>query len=282
MLLAMADERKQTAAYLRRIGLDEPPEVTPAGLAGLMSAHLAAVPFENLDIHMGVPIELDVDAIVAKLVERGRGGFCYELNGAFAELLGWLGFSVSLLEARVHTPDGPGIPFDHLCLEVDVGDGGGPWLVDVGFGSAFAEPLHLDVGPVEQRDPAGVFQVVDAGDGWEGWCDLVQDGAPQYRFSRQPCDLQDFAGGCLHHQTSPDSHFTQKTVCTLPVAGGRITLSATTLIVTSADGRRTTSELTPTEIGPLLADQFGIHLTAKQVATLASPEAEPADAAPSP
>jgi N-hydroxyarylamine O-acetyltransferase len=169
---------------------------------------------------------------------------------------------VARCEARVHGPEGPGIAFDHLCLEVEAD---GPWLVDVGFGSAFAQPLRLDVGPAGQHDPAGVFRIVEADD---GWYDLLQDDAAQYRFSRRPRALADFADGCRHHQTSPESHFTQGTVCTLPVDGGRITMAGTSLIRTTAAGGRTTTPLTTDQVGPVLANHFGIHLTPDQIAKL--------------
>ena len=82
-------------------------------------AHLLAVPFENLDIHLGRPISLDQDALFGKIVTRRRGGFCYELNGLFALLLRELGFEVTLLSAGVARADGGfGPEFDHLTLLV--------------------------------------------------------------------------------------------------------------------------------------------------------------------
>jgi N-hydroxyarylamine O-acetyltransferase len=250
--------------YLHRIGVDGPVTPTPDSLARLMGAHLATVPFENLDIHLGVPIVLDVERLVAKIVGRRRGGFCYELNGAFSWLLEQLGFSVRGLEARVLTPDGPGIHFDHLCLEVQLDH---PWLVDVGFGAAFAAPLRLDLPDVVQHDPAGDFRIIDAGD---GWYDLVQNDAPQYRFSRQPHALADFADGCVYHQTSPESHFTQGTICTLPVDGGRTTLSGSMLIRTSATGERSETRIDPYQLGPVLAEHFGVVLSSADLVRLST------------
>src|SRR5258705_7088535 len=94
--------------------------VTARGLAELHLAHLLAVPFENLSIHSNERIHLDVDWLFDKLVTRRRGGFCYELNGLFAELLRALGHRVDLLAARRVRSDGTlGIPSHHLCLHVD-------------------------------------------------------------------------------------------------------------------------------------------------------------------
>src|SRR5215470_1616306 len=109
-------------------------------LRRLHAAHMLAVPFENLSIHVGEPISLGVDALYDKIVRRRRGGFCYELNGLFAWLLRHLGFTVTLLSARVAQPDGGFTPeFDHLALVVPDIDGA-DWLADVGFGDSFHRP----------------------------------------------------------------------------------------------------------------------------------------------
>jgi N-hydroxyarylamine O-acetyltransferase len=86
-------------AYLRRLGSTRPAGRSAADLATLHRAHLLTVPFEDLDIHRGVPIDLDLDAIYDKVVRRRRGGFCYENNGLFAGLLTELGFDVTLVSA---------------------------------------------------------------------------------------------------------------------------------------------------------------------------------------
>ena len=107
-ITGLTDE--QRARYLSRIGMPEralPPDVVT--LRALQRAHLRAVPFENLDIHLGRSIILDTDAIVGKIVDDRRGGFCYELNGAFAALLASLGYSVTLHEARVTETSIPSI-----------------------------------------------------------------------------------------------------------------------------------------------------------------------------
>jgi hypothetical protein len=102
------------------------------------------VPFENLSIHLGEPVSLDERDLIGKIVGRRRGGFCYELNGAFALLLEALGAQVSRVAARVYGEAGLGPPFDHLALIVRPAGGSGPWLADVGFGSHSDFPLLLD------------------------------------------------------------------------------------------------------------------------------------------
>src|SRR4051812_2868960 len=106
-------------AYLRRINYRGELAPTAATLRELHRAHLLAVPFENLDIHLGRPILLDEQALFDKIVAHRRGGFCYELNGLFALLLRDLGFEVTLLAAGVARADGGfGPEFDHLTLLV--------------------------------------------------------------------------------------------------------------------------------------------------------------------
>jgi N-hydroxyarylamine O-acetyltransferase len=248
-------------SYLERIDHARPRAATVEALRSLQRAHLRAVPFENLDIHLGHPIVLEIDAILAKVVDRRRGGFCYELNSAFAALLSSLGFEVSLLEARVYAGGDVGIPFDHLCLLVTID--GQRLLADVGFGAFCDEPLGFDERG-EQTDPAGTFQIADRPD---GWIDVSMNGSLSYRLSPRPRALADFEPGCTYHQTSPDSHFTQGTVCSLRTPDGRVTLSGTTLIETVAGERRTT-DLGANDIGPILADRFGIALPADDLAKL--------------
>ncbi|MGH9603726.1 MAG: arylamine N-acetyltransferase family protein, partial [Terriglobales bacterium] len=80
-----------TSAYLARIGSLPPLSPDPQSLSQLQLAHLMAVPFENLDVHLGREISLDEELFFDKVVRRRRGGFCYELNGLFAALLRQLG-----------------------------------------------------------------------------------------------------------------------------------------------------------------------------------------------
>jgi N-hydroxyarylamine O-acetyltransferase len=246
------------AAYLRRIRYKGPTEPSGPVLRDLQRAHLIAVPFENLDISSGREIKLDVARFEHKIVHERRGGFCYELNGAFAELLRALGFRVTLLSARVPRADGSESPeFDHLALRVDLEE---PWLADVGFGDSFLEPLHLQPG-LEQRQGERVFRIVDAGGGRLEVQRSEHGSAwkPEYSFSLQPRQLGEFAGMCRFHQSSPESHFTRKRVCSLATPEGRITLSDRKLIVTR-NGRREERELTEAEYEETLRERFGIVL----------------------
>jgi N-hydroxyarylamine O-acetyltransferase len=249
-------------AYLARIGAARPARADAAALRELQLRHLLSVPFENLSIHLGEPIVLDEEALVDKVVRRRRGGFCYELNGAFGALLTALGYSVTLLNARAFTPEGLGPPYDHLALRVDVGDdadggAGGVWLADVGFGRFSNLPLRLDVGEADQPDPVGVFRMVEQPD---GDLDVLLNAEPQYRLDPRPRALGDFAATCWWHQTSPKSLFTRSLVCSLLTENGRVTLSDRTFVRTTGTER---DERVLTEDADVLAayrTHFGITL----------------------
>jgi N-hydroxyarylamine O-acetyltransferase len=246
---------KELDAYLARIGAARPARADAAALRELQLRHLLAVPFENLSIHLGEPIVLEPAALLDKLVRRRRGGFCYELNGAFADLLSTLGLAVTLLAARVFGEDGPGPPFDHLALRVDV-DGEGPWLADVGFGRHSSYPLRLDSRD-EQDDPGGTFRIAETAD---GDLDVIRDGQPQYRLEPRPRSLADFEPTCWWQQTSPRSHFTRSLVCSLLTDDGRVTLSDRTLIRTAGDQREERTLSGDAELLDAYRTWFGIVL----------------------
>ncbi|MGW0819988.1 arylamine N-acetyltransferase family protein [Streptomyces sp. NPDC002845] len=256
----------QADAYLRRIRAGHPAWPTLDVLRELHLRHLRTVPFENLSIHLGEEIVLDEKRLFDKVVGARRGGFCYELNGAFGALLATLGFDVTLLAARVYGEKGRlGIPYDHLALLVRTVDGG-DWLADVGFGAHSHGPLAFG-SRGEQEDPGGTFRVVEAAEregGARGFGDLdvLRDGRPQYRLEVRPRELADFVAGAWWHSTSPESHFTRSLVCSrVTEDGGRITLSGRRFTVTSVDGRRDVSELgTDEEVLGVYRERFGIEL----------------------
>jgi N-hydroxyarylamine O-acetyltransferase len=231
--------RVNVTSYLERL------RCTNRAFADLHVAHLMCIPFENLSIHSGERIQLDVDWLFDKLVTRRRGGFCYELNGLFAELLRALGHRVDLLAARVLNCDGTlGIPFDHMCLRVD-----DVWLADVGFGDNFVVPLRLDSREV-QYDGRRSFRIRE-----DGGLFLEDDGRRVYTFELTPYALADFGPGCEFHQ-SPASHFTKGRVVSRVTPQGRITLRQDRLITTDLAGVKT-----ETPVGDwqqLLAEHFGI------------------------
>ncbi|WNI24835.1 arylamine N-acetyltransferase [Streptomyces sp. ITFR-16] len=259
-------------AYLARIGADRPARADAEALRELQGRHLLAVPFENLSIHLGEDIVLEEAALLDKVVADRRGGFCYELNGAFAALLRALGFRVTLLQARVHGEGGRlGIPYDHLALRVETDDGTGPWLADVGFGDHAQLPLALD-DRSQQEDPRGVFRIApvpaeggadheggECGAG-QGDLDVLRDGVPQFRLESRPRVLADFRAGAWYHRTSPDSSFTRSPVCSRFTPDGRITLKGRRLLTTVGAERRETPLDSDADVRAAYREHFGVHL----------------------
>jgi len=249
-------DHETVLAYLDRMGVTASTAADAAGLRTLHREHQMTVPFENLSIHLAEPISLEERDLIDKIVRQRRGGFCYELNGAFALLLEALGARVSRVAARVYGEAGLSPPFDHLALIVRAADGSGPWLADVGFGSHSDYPLLLDARE-DQDDPAGRFRLADAD---AGDIDVLKDGKPQYRLETRERSLADCVPTCWWQQTSPLSHFTQSTICSRLTPGGRVSISGRVLIQTQ-DGTRTEQQLDTDEA--LLAayrDHFGAAL----------------------
>lgn len=245
--------------YLSRINYTESLEISHSCLRTLHRAHLFHIPFENLDIHLKKHIRLDDPIrIYHKIVEQQRGGFCYEQNGLFALMLRQTGFSVSLIEARVSRADGGfGVPFDHLALIVELDE---RWLVDVGFGDSFTEPLRLDNSEIQSQygqhfriQHDGRRGVYSRQKGDETWYD-------EYEFYLTPRHLIDFTPGCEYHQTSPQSSFTKKQICSLATATGRKTITPTSLIFTENGIRSEQAIKSEQEYQELLDQEFGIRL----------------------
>jgi N-hydroxyarylamine O-acetyltransferase len=242
-------------AYLERIRYAGPLAPSAEMLRALHHAHMLTVPFENLDIHLGRPIVLELPRLYDKIVNQRRSGFCYELNGLFAWLLRELGFRVDMVSARVCNGGIPGPEFDHMALLVHLDE---RRLADVGFGDSFLEPLALDdAGEQTQR---GVAYRIEQ----DGEITRLSEHQPgqawsvAYQFTLQPRQLSEFAEMCVWQQTSPESHFTRKRVCSLATPAGRVTLSDTNLIVT-ANGERTERMLaSDEECRSALSAHFGI------------------------
>jgi N-hydroxyarylamine O-acetyltransferase len=250
------------ADYLKRIDYHGTVEPTAATLHALHVAHLQHVPFENLDIARHHLFDLDPGALFDKIVAQRRGGFCYELNGLFAWLLEQLGFRVTRLAARVVDKDGClGPEYDHLTLQVECPDQSKSlWLADVGFGDSFLAPLRFEE-QGEQLDGLRAYRIEpDEANRWVWERDYDGTWTRQYRFDLQPRQLSDFAPMCVWQQTSPDSSFTQRRVCTRATPDGRITLSELRLI-TTVNGKRDERVIgSEEEYQTVLREQFGIVL----------------------
>jgi N-hydroxyarylamine O-acetyltransferase len=247
--------------YLERIGADKA-DLKPnlESLRFLQRGHLLAVPFENLDIHWKRPIVLDLEKFRTKIVTERRGGFCYELNGLFNELLRSIGFKTKLISARVYNGTDHGPEFDHAAIIVDIDDNA--YLADVGFGAFAAEPLRMALGEI-QNDPNGAFVVRRYN---EEYIEIAKREKAAWRseyiFQKVERALSEFEEMCDFQQYSPDSHFTKGKLCSLMTSTGRKTLTDKSFIVTSRGVKHESPVLSETQFYSLLSSEFGIRATA--------------------
>jgi len=244
--------------YLKRINISGIIKPDIANLRILHRNHLFNIPFENLDIHLNIKIRLELQYLEEKIINGYRGGYCYELNGLFYNLLKNLGFNVKMISARVSNNSGGfGEEFDHLAI---VAESDGLWLADVGFGDSFIEPLEIKLNEV-QKDPNGYYRISDV-DGTD-YLSLQKssDGLifkDEYIFTLKEREWNEFEEMNNYHQTSSDSPFTQKQLCTIANEIGRITLTDHKLIVTEGVDKKITKLKDETEFKEKLFELFGI------------------------
>lgn len=189
---------------LDRLGVDGPLRPDLPTLRRLHIAWRTSVPYENVDIQLGRPIRLEPEALLDKFGRRRRGGFCYEMNGALAELLRATGFAVDVVEGAVLRADrGEDMWGNHVALLVSVG--GERWLADAGIGDAFIEPLPLREGVHLQGTLRYRLERLDR----DTWRVHHHPGGTvaSYDVRTQPRELADFAGRCHELATSADSAF---------------------------------------------------------------------------
>ena len=212
--------------YLERIGFPGLPTSDLASLAVLQRCHLGAVPFENLNVYERIGVGVELAWSVPKVLS-GRGGWCFELNGAFGALLQSLGFRVDLVGAKVLLGTEPPVP-DHLALIVHLDR---RYLVDVGFGVSFTRPFILDSDEVVIEEH-GQYRLSEMGEG-EVLLEFAEgdavDGEPdswvaQYRLDLTPVQLSTFNDRSEFLQTDPSSHFRDSPFATRLMPGGRVTL----------------------------------------------------------
>ena len=216
---------------------------------------MLAIPYENLDIHLGRRLTLDARDIFRKLVDDNRGGWCYEMNGLFARVLESLGFDVRLVTGTVgRDTRGDAAEGNHLVLLVALDE---TWIADVGFGDGFLEPLPMVPGAYRQ----GFLNYRVAQDG-ERWVmhNHPYGGAASFEFTTVPRTMSDFAAKCHELQTSPSSSFVQTTICERFVSDGIIALRGLVLRRVTAAGVVDHTVATAAEYAAVLRDAFGLEL----------------------
>jgi N-hydroxyarylamine O-acetyltransferase len=243
------------SAYLERIRYAGPMAPTLETLRAMHRAHAYTVPFENLDIALGVPIQVDGAVNFEKIVRRRRGGFCLELTGLFGRVLREMGFSVDVIGAQVTMEGVAGHPMAHMILIVRLDE---PWIADVGFGGRVIEPLPLRHGAAHAVDGRG-YTVSRDSDLWRVTCDEAGYPAGGYIFQERPSEFHEFHAVCGWLQTSPDSRFTHGSMVSLARPDGRTTLAGGRLIRMD-DGVRSERDVALSQEPGVLEAEFGIAL----------------------
>ncbi len=246
-------------SYFDRIGYEGPQEASLAVLEELHGLHPSAIPFENIDPLLKRPVNIDLASIDAKLVGSQRGGYCYEHNRLFCDVLAELGFAVTPLAARViwnRPKDGPRTAHTHRLTKVELKDGA--YIADVGFGgNSPTKPIKFEIG-LEQPTPHGTYRIVKFGDDYELQVALDGNWAGLYRFSLASQEQADFEVGNWFTSTHPASHFTFNLTASRVVGDARYNLLNARLTVRRHDQAETSIVETAQKFEELLVERFGI------------------------
>lgn len=274
------------ARYLARIGLPRAPAADAAGLAAVVAAQRLAIPFENLDIPLGLGIRIDPASVAAKLLDDRRGGYCFEQNGLLLAALQVFGFAARPLLGRVRLglPDDVTPPRSHVLLLLDLA--GEAWIADAGFGGSFVPPLRLADGAsattpdgaehrllqqgqrgsaegewlLQRRGPAELTDGRGAGAG--GW-------AAQYSFDLAEVAADDLEQANHWTATRPGVRFTSTVVASRILPDGFASLVDNVLSVARVGQERQQQVLeTPDDLRREQARHFGIGLDLADVACL--------------
>lgn len=246
------------STYLKRIEYQG--DITPdyATLEALHLAHATHIPFENVDILLGKPVSLDLESLQGKLVDRRRGGYCFEHNTLFAAVLREVGFSVTPLAARVRHRQTGVLPRTHMCLQVGVD--GNDWLADVGFGGeGLLLPVPMSAQPVRQflwtyrliEESTGIWVLQSRREGY--WNDL-------YAFSLEAQEHVDFEMANYYVSTHPQSSFVRALTVQLPSPEKRQILRGSDLTIETVNGGETRRIERADDLLEILKTNFGVQL----------------------
>jgi len=243
----------ELARYLERIGHGWHVRSKLPTLRSLHRAHVTTIPFENLDVQLGVTPSLEPEAIFDKLVERRRGGWCYEMNGLFGAALEAIGFAVTRVSCGVMRQDGGDEKMGtHLALVVECD---GPWLCDVGFGGSLIEPLPLAAG--ERQDAPYAVSLALTDDSHWRYTETAETPF-SYDFRAEPADEALLAAKRDWQATHADSNFTCNFVAQKRLPDRHLVLRGCVLTDRGPDETTTHTIADADEFARTLAARFGI------------------------
>ena len=243
--------------YLERIGWSGAIAPTVDTLGALLRAHNHNVPFENLDVQLGCSMTTSVEDAYDKIVNRNRGGWCYEQNGLFGWALSQIGFDVRRIAASVmRSHGGPAAHADHLTLVASLPQGNARWLVDAGFGGSLLQPIPLQEGTYYHAPFAVGLRQLDDGY-WQFW-ESLDDSEFSFDFEDVLADENAMSVRCRYLQTSLESGFVQNLVCQLRRPDSHIVLRGRVFSTVTCDGKRKRVLESADELVATLSDEFGL------------------------
>jgi len=247
-------------SYLHRVGFGDSAQPSPDTLASLLRCHVLSVPFENLDVQLGIPVTTDIEAAFDKIVGRGRGGWCYELNGLFGWALSELGFHVTRVAAAVRREErGDDALANHLCLLVRTPDNPeSVYLADVGFGGSMIIPIPLEASRHDQSPFRIGLRQLDDGH----WRFREESGADtvSYDFLEEPGNETAISEKCTQLQTDPDSSFVLNFVAQKRTPDTHVSLRGRVLTINTVSGRETKTLQSRDEFVETLRNAFQLDV----------------------
>lgn len=248
--------------YLRRIDYRKTPKNNLQTLNELHKKHLFSIPFEDLDIHLKKPLQIEVEALYQKIIVEKRGGFCYELNFLFYNLLKEIGFDCHIVSASIYDKrENLAGQFDHLAIIVQLEE---KWLVDVGYGNLFTEPMKIPskIDNYVYKDRDAIYKIHPLNESNY----ILSESRKGYKFKKIyafetiPRKIEEFDEQIDFKQHSEESYFVKNRICTLPTEEGRITLFNTKFIKTIGQEKQERTIQNDEEFYQIVRDEFDMNI----------------------
>lgn len=235
----------------------------PWGVDDYISNYMRRVPFENIDVQNGVPISVDLDDLSDKILTRGRGGFCYEMNTLFSHYLSEKGFEAYNVAATVKSPTGWTREGSHMSTLVKSDE---LYVADVGFGDLPVKAMPIR--PIGQEitidDVNGRYRAVEVNGGFEVQKETAGVFETLYKGRFEPRTLESFEDNMDYNQLHPDSIFTRHLIITMPKSYGRVSMTENSLTITM-DGEKKKLEVTRNNYQNYLNEYFGLDVKVERL-----------------
>ncbi|MDH3642437.1 MAG: arylamine N-acetyltransferase [Gammaproteobacteria bacterium] len=242
--------------YFGRIGFEGPVQPDLECLTALHQQHLLSIPYENLDVQLQRPVDLDGQRIFDKIVLQQRGGWCYEMNGLLEWALVEIGFDVMRMNGGVMRAEwGDDALGNHLVLCVNLDE---PYVADVGLGDGLFEPVPLRADTFTQGAMEYQLELLD--DGLWRFHNHSGRSPPSFDFNHAPADEELFAQRCSELQSEPDSMFVQNLICQRIATDGTYMLLGRVLSHLVGDEVNRTLLMSPEQLQATLLDVFGLDM----------------------